>query len=95
MSLVLLLPGAVGLAVGLAGLRLMSRRSVSLRALRAIQEGRDPRPSFERDIAERVAELERLGLASSCGDGELAVTPFGRLVLTVVGPLRRLLGVWR
>jgi hypothetical protein len=91
-SIILAALGAAGLAVGVAGLWTMARRSVSLHALRAIEAGRDPRESFEADVAGRLADLERIGLAER-SDGNLHITRSGRFVLEAGRVLRALAGV--
>jgi hypothetical protein len=60
MTLALL--GLALIGFGLAGLRIMARRSVSLAALRAIRAGADPGEAFGAGIAARIEDAERLRL---------------------------------
>lgn len=87
--------GAAGLAclaVGIAGLVTIARRSVSIRILVAIEAGRDPRAAFHTQVAGRVGDLERLGLAAM-RDGQLVATRRAWAVRAATRALRRLLGV--
>jgi hypothetical protein len=86
--------GVLLLLFGLLGVRTMAQRSVSLRALRAIRASRDPRPGFEVQIAQRLDELERLGLVAP-REGGLVATPRGHATLRIVRRLRWVAGVRR
>lgn len=90
----LALVGVALLALAVAGLRTMARRSVSLRALRAIQAGTDPREPFEAGIATRITEMEQHGLARM-RHGLLTLTSSGRRIVSLTRLLRRLTGVRR
>lgn len=90
-----LIPVALGLALlafGIAGLRTMAVRSVSLHMLRDIRDGIDPRASFEAGVARRVADLDRHGLAR-LRDDRLEITGLGRCVAGTYRVLCRLMGV--
>jgi hypothetical protein len=86
------LPGVALTLFGVAGLRTMARRSVSLRALRAIRDGNDPRERFDVAMLGRVEELDRFGLAQ-VRERRFVVTPSGRRVLAAVRVLRSMAGV--
>ncbi len=85
------LSAAALLAFGVFGLRTMARRSVSLRALSATAAGTDARQRFDADIAGRIADLERFGLAELRA-GRLALTPRGLRALAWMRALRLLTG---
>jgi hypothetical protein len=88
----LALIGILGLGVGVAGLRTIARRSVSLRMLRAIELGNDPRGILEADLAGRVEDLERHRLAEMRG-GRLEATRLGHRIAAVARLLRPFTGV--
>src|SRR5215475_3231345 len=81
------LPGVALIAFGVAGLRTMARRSVSLRALTAIRDGDDPRGRFDDAMVGRVEELERFGLVR-VSDRQFVITRAGRRALAAVRLLR-------
>ena len=86
--------GGALLLVGLIGLRVIARRSVSLRLLREIEAGYNPRPLFDEALAARVPELLAYGLAVE-RRGCVEITPFGRLVAWATRWLRAVAGVPR
>jgi len=86
--------GGALLLVGLIGLRVIARRSVSLRVLREIAAGCNPRPLFDEAIAARVPELLAFGLAWE-RRGCVEVTPFGRRVARATRWMRAIAGVRR
>ena len=69
--------GGALLVAGLTGLTVIARRSASLRVLREIAAGRNPRPLFDEALAARVPELMAYGLAVQ-RRGCVEITPFGR-----------------
>ena len=79
-TLILVVIGLAALVFGCAGLRTMALRSVSLRMLRAIGDGLDPRASFEAGIERRIADLDRHGWARLQGD-QFEITTRGRRVV--------------
>jgi hypothetical protein len=89
--------GIVGgplLLVGLIGLHVIARRSVSLRVLRDIAAGEDPRRHFDAALAARVPDLLACWLAVERG-GCVEITPFGRRVARVTRWMRAIAGVRR
>ena len=88
----LLALGAALLIAGILGLRVMARRSVSLRALAAIARGQEPDPCFDEGFASRIPELLAWRLAFERGE-RIEITPFGRRVARLVRVLRTLAGV--
>lgn len=88
---------AVGLALlgfGIAGLRTMALRSVSLRMLRAIRDGVEPRAAFEAGMSRRIADLDRHGLVRLQGD-RFEITARGRRVARLSRLLCRITGARR
>ncbi len=86
---VLLAAGLVGLVGGLAIVRVMLVRSVSLHLLARIDGIRDD--SFHDNIGDRLLDLRRFRLVRRTADGLNTLTTFGELIAAIVAVAYRAL----